>query len=238
MQKSKRIGILVVGIIIVVTAIVFILPRNDNTKTENTQIAFYYIQNGNEIQTSNIPEGYILDTYTCNNNNITMSWNMETNKLKVSAKGAGSCKVYLESGTPQTYYWNAGFSGQPFYDYLPLETFSSVADLITYFQPFPNHPYYIKTTKAGKLYEHNVCTYINNTEFCMNSSYFSKNINDLDNDLTNLNISHYDCYDTSCIISDGPFISIQSYGLLIGYAGQDSCVILNDGGAYCMAATL
>ena len=100
MQKRAKIGIIVAITIVAVVGIVTTIPKKQETKSENTQIAFYYTdENENEIETNTIPEGYILDTYTCNNNNITISWKNDTNKLRITASGAGSCKVYLKQGT-------------------------------------------------------------------------------------------------------------------------------------------
>ena len=49
-----------------------------------------------QIKTDKIPDGYVLDTYSCSNSNVTIIWNSMVNRIKIKAKGAASCKVYLK----------------------------------------------------------------------------------------------------------------------------------------------
>ena len=110
--KNNYKGKLIIAITLLIVALAtvsyssFFVAKNNNKeyKTSNTELAFYYNDSGNEIKTDKIPDGYILETYSCSNNNVKITWNYIANKIKIKAKGASSCKVYLKASSIITNY--------------------------------------------------------------------------------------------------------------------------------------
>ena len=109
-NNKNKLTLAITLMIIVLGTIYFVLQGNKNRELSNSQIAFYYEDNGNQIKTDTIPEGYMLDTYNCSNDNVKLSWNSASNRIRIKAKGAATCTVYLK-------------------EYIPINTIEDLVDL-------------------------------------------------------------------------------------------------------------
>lgn len=96
MHKKIKISIISLLTLTIGLSVMLVFNKDKEDNSSNVELAIYYTSGGNQIKTDKVPEGYVLDTYSCSNSNIKITWSSSKNKLNIQAKGAANCQVYLK----------------------------------------------------------------------------------------------------------------------------------------------